>query len=837
MPSSSRRCEAWHAGRPVETRDRTAGLCAEERRRSWVNVADGHAYALERSVVEAANLGMPPGPGPRFPTRLCFPRDADPGDHNVLAIFISHCKNRRVSHSIVGPARAPMTVGDVVVLQADGVSVLVEVSGGVPRVLHWGASLEAPEQHGEYFRSLAESQRGADSVQGTRPPSVLPEQSAGWAGTPGLEGHREGRNFSTRFLTAGHDLHVQEDGTQVLTVRGVDADAEISLATTFELLPMGILRVRARVTNAANPPYILGGVRVALPVPAEAQELLDFAGRHLRERTPQRHPFVVGTHLREGRRGRTGSDAAMLIAAGTPGFGFRHGEVWAVHTAWSGNHVTFAELGLTGARILGGGEVLLPGEIQLQRDESYTTPWLYATYGVGLDAVAQSFHRYLRSRSKHPVSPRPVVLNTWEAVYFQHDTTSLIELAEAAARVGVERFVLDDGWFLGRRDDTAGLGDWQVDPAVWPEGLGPLVTAVRRLGMDFGLWFEPEMLSDDSNLAREHPDWILAPGERLPVTGRRQHVLNLARPEAFSYVLESMSALVDMYQIDYIKWDHNRDLVEPGDRATGRAAVHDQTLAVYRLMDALRERHPALEIESCSSGGGRVDLEILQHTDRVWASDCIDPLERQHIQRWTGLLLPPELVGSHVGAPTSHTTHRQHSLPFRAATALFGHFGIEWDVRTATEVELEELAAWIELYKQERDLIHTGVAVHVDYPDPAYWAHGVVSPDGSRALFSFVALHTTLAAQPGRIRLPGLDPHGTYRLEPIALSASALVRTSDGPPAWWMRPTRVTGQILGTVGLQGPMLYPEQALLFRLVREGADPSTAQGTEPSSPPPA
>jgi alpha-galactosidase len=238
-------------------------------------------------------------------------------------------------------------------------------------------------------------------------------------------------------------------------------------------------------------------------------------------------------------------------------------------------------------------------------------------------------------------------------------------------------------------------------------------------------------------------------------------------------------------------------------------------------MDELRRRHPGLEIESCSSGGGRVDLEVLQRTDRVWASDCIDAMERQRIQRWTGVVLPPELVGSHVGAPTAHTTRRTHSLAFRAATALFGHFGIEWDLRTASPAELEELAAWVALYKQERTLIHTGTAVHSDYPDDAYWAHGYVSPDRGRAIVAFVALDTSAAAQPGRIRIPGLDPRQQYRIEPIELSAEALVRTGDGPPSWWARPATVRGEVLEHVGLQGPMLYPERVLLFRLVAEGA----------------
>jgi alpha-galactosidase len=720
--------------------------------------------------------------------------------------------------TVAANASAPVAV----VLTGGATSLVVHVGAGLPRVLHWGSRQEASES-ARFLASLGEAQFGADGLNGgSRLPAVLPEHSAGWFGTPGLEGHRDGRTFSTRFVSAGWELVGEPDAGQRLTAHSADDAAGLALTTTIELSAEGVARLRAVLTNTDRAAtYTVNGVRIVLPVPSEALEILDLTGRHLRERSPQRHPFAIGTHLREGRRGRTGSDATLIVAAGVSGFGFRTGEVWAVHTAWSGNHATFAELGLSGVRLLGGGEVLLPGEMILGPGETYTTPWLYAAYGDGLDAVSDSFHAHLRGRATHPRSPRPVVLNTWEAVYFDHDVRSLVELAELGAKVGAERFVLDDGWFLGRRDDRAGLGDWQVDPAVWPDGLAPLVQAVRGLGMEFGLWFEPEMVNEDSEAARAHPDWILAPGERLPLSGRNQQVLNLTIPEAFSHVLESMSELISEHQIDYIKWDHNRDLVEAGDRSTGAPRVHAQTLAVYALMDELRRRHPGLEIESCSSGGGRVDLEVLQRTDRVWASDCIDALERQRIQRWTGLLLPPELVGSHVGAPTAHTTRRTHSLAFRAATALFGHFGIEWDLRTAAPGELDELAAWVALYKEERSLLHAGTTVRSDYPDPSFWAHGVVGPDRTRALFSFVTLDTSAAAQPGRIRLPGLDPGLVYRVEPLQLSASALVRTRSGLPSWWAEPTQVSGHVLATIGLQAPMLYPEQALLFRLVADGS----------------
>ena len=737
-----------------------------------------------------------------------------------LTGILSLRKYKRVNHDVTSRILpTPHAVARPLVLQAGAVSLVLELSAGIPRVLHWGGATSSTDA--SYLHSFTQVPQGADGVAGAGAPALLPQQSSGWMGSPGLEGHRDGATFTTQFVATGWEVDNAPGGVQRVVAEAVDEVAALSLVTTIELHPGGLVRLGASLTNTAPAgAYTVNAIRLGLPVPTEAQELLDFAGRHLRERTPQRHPFVVGTHLREGRRGRTGSDATVLLAAGTPGFGFRSGEVWAVHTAWSGNHATYAELGLNGIRMLGGGEVLLPGEVRLDSGETYTAPWLYAAYGHGLDAITAAFHTQLRSRPSHPTSARPVVLNTWEAVYFDHDLASLTELAELGAQVGAERFVLDDGWFRGRRHDRAGLGDWSVDTEVWPDGLGPLVAAVRGLGMDFGLWFEPEMVNEDSDLARAHPDWILAPGERLPLRGRHQQVLNLTVPAAYEHVLEAMSSIITEHHIEYIKWDHNRDLVEAGDRPTGRARVHAQTLAVYALMDELRRRHPSLEIESCSSGGGRIDLEVLQRADRVWASDCIDALERQQIQRWTGLLLPPEMVGSHVGAATAHTTHRTHSLAFRAATALFGHFGIEWDLRLASKEELTELTDWVALYKEERELIHTGTSVRCDL-ETSYWAHGVVSPDRARGLFAFVSLDTGVAAQPGRIRLPGLDPETVYRIEPIHLSSEALVRNAAGPPAWWTDPTCVSGRTLASVGLQAPMLYPEQALVLRLETDSA----------------
>jgi alpha-galactosidase len=702
-------------------------------------------------------------------------------------------------------------------LRAAGVGLVLDVAGDrLPAVLHWGADL------GELAAGDLAALAGAVEPGGV-PSSLdepvrtglLPEHADGWTGRPGVAGERGGRAWSPLFTRT--DLEVVPDpaGGGRVRAAGVDAHAGLALELVVELLPSGLLRQRASLTSTAGEePFVLTGLVLALPVPPAATELFDMAGRWGRERSPQRLPFVVGTHSRENRRGRTGPDAPLVLCAGTGGFGTRTGEAWGVHVAWSGNHVAHAERLSSGASVLGGGELLLPGEVRLRAGETYAGPWVYAAHGAGLDGLAARFHTHLRARPHHPRTPRPVVLNTWEAVYFDHDLDRLVALARAGAAVGVERYVLDDGWFHGRRDDTAGLGDWHVDSGVWPEGLHPLVDVVTGLGMDFGLWVEPEMVNPDSDLARAHPDWILRTGGRTPVTARRQQVLDLARPPAYAHVRDRLDALLREYPIAYLKWDHNRDLLDAGHGPDGVPGVHGQTRAVYRLLDELRAAHPHVEIESCASGGLRVDLEVLEHTDRVWGSDCIDPLERQQIQRWTTQLVPPELIGSHVGAPRAHTTGRTHDLSFRAGTALFCSFGVEWDLTRASDAERAELAGWIALYKELRGMLHTGAMVRDEQHDPSGALHGVVAADGADALFALVQLSTAATAVPGRVRLPGLRPDRRYRVVPQA-PGDAPARQPGAAPAWLARGVELPGRVLGEVGLAAPAMFPEQLLLLR----------------------
>ncbi|PKQ25432.1 MAG: alpha-galactosidase [Actinobacteria bacterium HGW-Actinobacteria-4] len=749
-------------------------------------------------------------------------------------------------------------------LRAAGVSLVVDVSQHrLPRIVHWGEDLGDLDEVALSALMIASTEPSVGGELDARyPVAILPEHSWGWMGTPGLSGHRDGRDHSTRFdvstvdLTASGNTTGQEPATQRLTVQAADAVAQLDLALTIEMLGSGLVRARASVTStghgssgvlgagdagsgevAESPrvaPYTLDGLHLMFPVPREATELLDFTGRWIRERTPQRAAFSVGAHVREARRGKPGHDSAFVVSAGQPGFGFRRGQVWSTHVAWSGNSRTIAERTNAGVGLVGGGELMFPGEVQLAVGETYQGPWVYGSYGDGLDQMSSRFHRYLRSRPDHPHRPRPVIVNTWEAVYFDHDHAKLYALADAAAEVGAERFVLDDGWFNHRRSDNAGLGDWYVDRDVYPEGLGPLADYVRSKGMEFGLWVEPEMINPDSDLARLHPEWIAQPtprpatahgGGRLPLEARRQQVLDLTHPEAYAYIAERLHALVADIKPAYLKWDHNRDLLEAGSTLTGRAVGHLQTLAYYRLLDGLRSAFPGLEIESCAGGGGRVDIEVLEHAHRIWTSDTNDALERQRMQRYTGLLVPPEMMGAHIGPPTAHTTGRTQTLDFRAGTAIWGHLGIEWNVagpEASEPATRAALSAWVALYKQFRQLLHTGTVVRSDLPVTGRVLHGVVAPDLSEALYCFASTDSVAESPTGQICLEGLDPAVTYRVShvgPLTLSESG----SRAVPPWWSAadaggPVELSGHVLATHGIQAPGLFPEEVALIHLVR-------------------
>lgn len=694
-------------------------------------------------------------------------------------------------------------------LRNEHASVVIVGDGGMPEIGYWGAPIgDGPIDPGLFTRPIVGGGLDVDAPLG-----IVAEAARGWFGRPGIEGSRVGgRDFAPRFELTNADCDASR-----LTATLRDDHARLELTIDVALAESGVLTGRSTLRNLGDDEFRVDALRIALPVPDRAQELLTLGGRHLFEFAEQRVPWNRSCTTIENRHGKTSHERLGVVVAGTEHFGEHHGEVWGCHIGWSGNYELVCDSVSDGHKVIQLGELLLAGEVVLAPGESYTTPTVYGAYSpTGLNAMSIAFHDFLRDRSTHPRLPRPVHLNTWEAVYFDHDGATLRELAEVAASVGVERFVLDDGWFGGRRDDHRGLGDWWVSADAWPDGLGPLIDHVRNLGMEFGIWVEPEMVSPDSELYRSHPDWALADDRYPPVLGRNQLVLDVGRSDVRDYLFEHLDRLLGEHDIAYVKWDHNRDLVSPTAVDLGRAAgVHRQTLGFYELLDRLRAAHPGVEFETCASGGGRVDFGVLERTERVWTSDSIDALDRHSIQRGFSLLFPPELMGSHVGSPTTHTTMRRHRLGFRGATALFGAFGVEWNLLEASTEEREQLAEVIALHRRFRSLLHTGDVLRCDHPDPTVEVHGVIAADRSQALVAVTRLASGPSHHTAAVRIPNLAADNEYEVTMVGDHGEPL-GGARRQPDWVDAKIVATGRQLATVGFRSPQQFPDSTLLVHI---------------------
>ena len=688
-------------------------------------------------------------------------------------------------------------------------SIIFEHDGDSLAVLYWGKKLGAiNEKSAEAIRSALTKPAFHGGLDVSSSNLILREHSRGWIGHPALRGHRGGVGSSHSFTVKSA---TQKDQSMVAVF--VDAIAGLEIEMTYTLTPSDILLMDAKVTNTSEGDYFLEHFLYWLPLAEQADEVLDFYGHWTKERQPQRRSIDYGLITREGFEGRSGHDYTITQVALNHATGFRHGEAWSLAMAWSGNNIHHVERLIDGHKSIGAGEYLLPGEVILKKGESYVAPRAVATFSDrGLDGLTNNHYTWIRSRPHHitKVRPRPLTLNMWEAVYFNHNEEGIRKIVDKAAEIGVERLVLDDGWFGSRRNDKAGLGDWVVSKDAWPHGLDPIIKYINDKGIEFGLWFEGEMVNRDSDLYRAHPDWILQEPGRLPIEGRWQQVLDLTKEGAYNHVLNQVDAILTAHNIAYIKWDHNRHLTDP--ISDGRPVVRKQTEAIYRIFDELKKRHPGLEIESCASGGGRIDLGMIDHADRFWTSDQNDPLERQQIQRWTGLVIPPEYLGTHIGPTVGHQMHRTHSISFRALNALFGHAGIEWDISEADEEETQTLKAFVAFYKKYRDLLHSGTVVRSDEIIGNAQLYGTISLDKKEALFTYMQLTSLDNFGPLLTTFDGLDKETVYQVRVIE-ELSAKEFTQKRAPGWWPSLT-LNGDQLAHVGIQLPVLKPESGLLF-----------------------
>lgn len=693
----------------------------------------------------------------------------------------------------------------------DGVSVVVDVSGGIPAIVHWGAPIGPVDAATLSAMTARPITHG--SLDSVPPLQVVPQHSLGTSARPGLLGHRPGgRDWSPRFS----ECEVEASGRSVTTTSH-DTVAGLRLDTLIVLDESGALHVRATVTNEGGSRFLLDALTVSLPVPSCARDLTTYSGRWSRESMVHRHTIDHGAWTTENRTGRTSHEYPPTLWWSSTDAREWSGEVWGCHLAWSGNHALLAEVMPDGRRYAQLGELLMPGEVCLDPGESYSTPVVVGAYSAaGFTPASWVMHDDLRrAATANGAAPttRKVLLNTWEATYFDHDTEKLKALADSAAEIGIERFVLDDGWFGARRNDRAGLGDWVVSGEVYPNGLAPLISHVRSLGMDFGIWIEPEMVNRDSDVVRAHPDWVLHSPDYEPVMARHQLLLDLTNDAAYAHVFAQLDALLRDHEIAFVKWDMNRPLIHAS-AADGAAGTHRQTIAFHRLLDALRSAHPGVEFESCASGGGRIDHAVLSRAVRAWTSDCNDPLERQRIQRGTSMWVPNEMLGMHVGAATSHTTGRTQGIELRALTALFGWMGVECDPRKLSAHERDVLRAAIDLHKRHRGLLHGGRTVRFDLDDETALAHGVYAHDRSEALLAFVQMETSPWLVVPRWRIPGLDAGRTYTVSHLPLGrTSGIGRTL---PDWMTAPVRCSGRDLAVIGLQPPSLWPESGVLVHL---------------------
>lgn len=701
-------------------------------------------------------------------------------------------------------------------------TLIIDLQERLPKCAYWGKKLQSNIDI-RAINQLSFRQEAKCAVVEEAPISFTPGYGQGFTGFPGLSLF----NDKDAWSTCGDIVKVEEqqdDVKHLVVIRSEDTHRRLALTHTVTLYKTSdVIEMNTEVTNLGDKELNLAWCAApTLPIATDLDKVMAFEGRWAKEFQQQEIDINLGSYVRENRKGHTSHDAFPGFVIHENSCNELSGRCYGFHLGWSGNHRIQVESLSDGRRYAQLGELLLPGEVTLGLQESYRSPSLYTSFSEqGMSKLSSQFHQFVRENlidEKVKQKPRPVHYNTWEGIYFDHDEQTLIELATKAADVGAERFVLDDGWFIGRRNDKAGLGDWFVDKEIYPNGLAPLIEKVNELGMEFGIWFEPEMVNPDSNLYREHPDWVLSSHNNPQLNFRNQLVLDLTRKEVTEYLFKCIDDILQEHpQIAYIKWDMNRDLNHAGG-FDGKPAVHKQTLALYELIAKVKNHHPNVEIESCCSGGGRIDYGILQHTDRVWTSDSNDALDRLAIQRGCSFFVPSEIMGAHVGPLDCHITGRRVSMDMRAAVAMFGHMGIEMDPRLLTDEEEVSLKAALALYKKHRQLIHSAELLRLEGGkelDQVSINFALLNDDKSKALYTFNQISESRRYLPATYKFKGLDTTAEYRLDlvwPVALKEYSNSVTSK------VNGQVFSGELLTELGMQLPVVDPQSSLIYELTK-------------------
>lgn len=629
-----------------------------------------------------------------------------------------------------------------------------------------------------------------------------PQEYSGWGAGLYLEpalkiSFRDGsRDLVLHYLShkqtaQGFDVELKDIQRSVYVTLHYAMDAET-----------GILARSATIENREPEPIdIEQAAAAAWALPPAKYTLNYLTGRWGAEWKLTQEALHPGARVLESRRGSTGHQANPWFAVQAGNASEESGEVWFGALAWSGSWKILVEKDqLDAVRITGGFNSFDFG-YKLKSGERLESPVFYGGYAAnGLGEASRMLHHFElnkilphRDSEKAQTAPklRPVLYNSWEATGFQVDEAGQMALAEKAASLGIDRFVMDDGWFGQRSSDHAGLGDWYVNRQKFPHGLKPLIDRVHALGMDFGLWIEPEMVNPDSDLYRLHPEWVLNFSGRPRTQARNQMVLNLARSDVKEYLLEFLDKILTENSISFLKWDYNRNWSEPGwDQLPPdeqKRVYVDYTRNLYAILSELQKRHPAVEIESCSGGGGRVDLGILRYADQVWPSDNTDPFDRLTQQDGFTYAYTPQIMMAWVTDSPHWLNRRATSLSYRMLSSMQGSLGIGANILRWSDEDTALARRLIANYHQVQKTIAQGELYRLISPreESEFSATETVSPDkGQAVIFTFIHATQTGHGFP-LLKLEGLDPHASYILTMIeGRVARETPKTASG--AWWM---------------------------------------------------
>ena len=668
-------------------------------------------------------------------------------------------------------------------MQADGYGYLLHLYYGrkTQGVMDWGLTFADRGFSGSPYDAGDDRTYSLDAL-----PQEFPTQGTGdyrstllvvrdSRGTYGADlrytGHEitEGK-YSLAGLPAVYANPNEESQTLTITLKNERLGLTVSLL--YGVIPgKDIITRSAIVRNDGQDPITLHKLGSAcLDFTHGRFDVITFCGRHTGERQLNRQALTHGVYSVGSRRGMSSHQYNPFVVLADRDTSETHGRCWGMQFVYSGGFFAEAEhdqysqtrltMGLAQEKFaydLGAGEEVIAPEV------------IMSFSSEGLEKLSHNYHACIREnvcRGKFKHSPRPIVINTWEALYLEFSGKNILDVAESGKALGVDMLVLDDGWFMNRNDDARALGDWTADEGKLGCSLPELVRRVNAMGLKFGLWVEPEMISEESNLFRKHPDWAMIVPHERPVLGRNQLVLDLSNREVREYIYFAISGLLSQSNIEYLKWDFNRSIASVYSHAsdTQGRVLYDYVKGLYEILERLTRNYPDVLIEGCAGGGGRFDAGMLYYTPQIWCSDNTDALDRLHIHYGTSFGYPAGVIAAHVSTCPNHQTGRITPLRTRYVVSCYGAFGYELNPFRLTDEERREISTQIEEYRSDREIIAEGLYYRLSNPQSEnYCAWEYVSPDGSKALINAVIPHTHGNAPVVYVTPRGLTPGSLYR--------------------------------------------------------------------------